>query len=336
MPMPSRRRATAEIVAALAAARCRADGRGDRARRRRCRAGVEPEPGDPGPGDGDRGDRGTIDASIDRFDRSPSRPVAEPIAASVTEPTAAMPVPIPNRAPAPMPIAASIPEPRPRRRCRSRAQSTSRRQCRSRLTPRTRSSRSRRRCPILKPTADDRGVDLAEAAAASDADRGIDPDAEPQPPIAASIEPPSRSAPIELPRVDAPQPPPHPDPGVVLPMTRTVRIEVPPRTSTARARPSGIDRLLRIAAARGASALFLTSESRPWIRVEGDLRYLDSEAPLSRADVESAILEIAPESGHESIGRGRGHRVDRRVRRASAASAAPRSPTIAVPACCCG
>lgn len=86
-------------------------------------------------------------------------------------------------------------------------------------------------------------------------------------------------------------------------MTRTVRIEVPPRTAAA-SRATGIDRLLRIAAARGASALFLTSESRPWIRVEGDLRALDSESALSRADVESAIMEIAPESGHESIGKG--------------------------------
>src|SRR5688572_10277670 len=85
-------------------------------------------------------------------------------------------------------------------------------------------------------------------------------------------------------------------------MTRTVRIEVPPRASTRAA--SGIDRMLRIASARGASALFLTSDSRPWIRIEGDLRYLDSEPALSRADVEAAILEIAPESGHESIGKG--------------------------------
>jgi twitching motility protein PilT len=105
--------------------------------------------------------------------------------------------------------------------------------------------------------------------------------------------------------------PPASEPGHVLPMTRTVRIEVPPRTtSTANSAPtparaaSGIDRLLRVAAARGASALFLTSDSRPWIRVEGDLRFLDSEPPLSRADVESAILEIAPEHGQESIGRG--------------------------------
>jgi twitching motility protein PilT len=89
-------------------------------------------------------------------------------------------------------------------------------------------------------------------------------------------------------------------------MTRTVRIEVPPRApAAASTRPSSdIERLLRVAAARGAAALFLTSESRPWIRLDGDLRQLESEPALSRADVERAILEIAPESGHESIGRG--------------------------------
>jgi len=128
------------------------------------------------------------------------------------------------------------------------------------------------------------------------------------PKIAALAE--TREAPATAERVERFEPtPPAPEPGHVLPMTRTVRIEVPPRTtSTSGPTParaaSGIDRLLRVAAARGASALFLTSDSRPWIRVEGDLRFLDSEAPLSRADVESAILEIAPEQGQESIGRG--------------------------------
>jgi len=94
-----------------------------------------------------------------------------------------------------------------------------------------------------------------------------------------------------------------PEFAVVLPMTRTVRIEVPQRSSSS-SRTSDIERLLRVAAARGASALFLTSESRPWMRVDGDLRQLDSEPPLSKADVERAVMEIAPESGHESIGRG--------------------------------
>ena len=86
--------------------------------------------------------------------------------------------------------------------------------------------------------------------------------------------------------------------SVVLPMTRTVRIEVPPRIPASRS--SDIERLLRIAAARGASALFLTSESRPYMRVEGDIRPLENEARCSRADVEAAIVEIAPETArHE-------------------------------------
>ena len=85
-------------------------------------------------------------------------------------------------------------------------------------------------------------------------------------------------------------------------MTRTVRIEVPPRGPGARS--TDIERLLRIAAARGASGLFLTSESRPYIRVDGDIRQLDGEALLSRTDVEAAIVEIAPEKGREQIGKG--------------------------------
>ena len=89
---------------------------------------------------------------------------------------------------------------------------------------------------------------------------------------------------------------------VVLPMTRTVRIEVPPRGAPARS--TDIERLLRIAAARGASALFLTSESRPYIRVDGDIRQLDNEPLLSRTDVDAAIVEIAPEKGREQIGKG--------------------------------
>ena len=62
--------------------------------------------------------------------------------------------------------------------------------------------------------------------------------------------------------------------------------------------------IARLGSVRSAAAVFVTSESRPWIRVEGDLRQLEGESPLSRADAEAAILEIAPESGHESIGRG--------------------------------
>ncbi|HUU35392.1 MAG TPA: ATPase, T2SS/T4P/T4SS family, partial [Vicinamibacterales bacterium] len=83
-------------------------------------------------------------------------------------------------------------------------------------------------------------------------------------------------------------------PAVVLSLTRdssranggTVRGGV---------RPGGIERLLRLAAARGASALYLTTQARPAVRVDGDIRLLDGEPALSSGDVEAAVLELAPD-----------------------------------------
>jgi twitching motility protein PilT len=127
-----------------------------------------------------------------------------------------------------------------------------------------------------------------------------------QPPatIAASVETPK----VEIPEVKAAEPePPVPtpafEPEVEVPLTRTVRIEVPPRPAAARTTPA-IDRLLRVAAARGATALYLLSDSPPSVRIDGDLRHIDTEGPLTRVEVETAIYEIAPETAHESIGRG--------------------------------
>ena len=109
-------------------------------------------------------------------------------------------------------------------------------------------------------------------------------------------------------------------------MTRTVRIEVPPRIPSSRS--SDIERLLRIVAARGASALFLTSESRPHMRVEGDIRQLENEAVLTRTDVEAAIVEIAPETARQTNAMGEATEGSRNIR-SSAAFAALRSPIIA-------
>jgi twitching motility protein PilT len=93
-----------------------------------------------------------------------------------------------------------------------------------------------------------------------------------------------------------PEPPVAPPP--VPPMTRTVRIDVTPRISQPRA--MGIERLLHIASARGASALYLTSDSRPYIRLEGDLRPLDGEPAITRSEIEAAVREIVPESEQPS------------------------------------
>ena len=64
---------------------------------------------------------------------------------------------------------------------------------------------------------------------------------------------------------------------------------------------AGIDRLLRIAAARGASTLYLTSQARPSIRVDGEISAIEGEAVLSEPDVEALMLDIIPERNRETL-----------------------------------
>ena len=89
--------------------------------------------------------------------------------------------------------------------------------------------------------------------------------------------------------------------AVVLPIARhQVRGD-----QSARFTPSlhatGIDRLLRIAAARAASTLYLTSQSRPSIRVDGEISPIDGESVLSEGDVETLILDMIPERNREAL-----------------------------------
>ena len=93
--------------------------------------------------------------------------------------------------------------------------------------------------------------------------------------------------------------------AVVVPLARsqarehsrekpTIRF-VPPPHST------GIDRLLRLAAARGASTLFLTSQAKPSIRINGEISPMEGEQVLSEPDVEALMLEIVPESHRDAL-----------------------------------
>ena len=95
------------------------------------------------------------------------------------------------------------------------------------------------------------------------------------------------------------QGPPAAEPAVVLPMSRNpVRPDAPPRSGLPR--PGGLDRLLRLAAARGAEALYLVAQSKPSIRVDGEMTVLDGEAVLSGQDVESLVLEVWPERADDA------------------------------------
>ena len=78
------------------------------------------------------------------------------------------------------------------------------------------------------------------------------------------------------------------------------------RSGRIRRRPSpagvpGLDRLLRMAAARGASILYLSSDARPSVRVDGEIQMLEGEPSLGPNDVESLLLTLMPERNHEAL-----------------------------------
>jgi twitching motility protein PilT len=101
-------------------------------------------------------------------------------------------------------------------------------------------------------------------------------------------------------------PPPAPEPAVVLPLARNpVRLETQARPATP-ARIAGIDRLLRLAAARGANTLYLMSQSRPSVRVDGEIATLEGEPVLAASEVESLLLDLAPERSREALRSGEG------------------------------
>jgi twitching motility protein PilT len=123
---------------------------------------------------------------------------------------------------------------------------------------------------------------------------------EPRAPV---VEPPAGPAPVEPGTVAAaaeslrPAPPPS---NVVVPIARDpIRGEIKP-SAPARI-PSGLDRLLRIAAARGASTLYLAADIPPSVRVEGEIQILEGEAALGSSDVEALMLELMPERNREAL-----------------------------------
>ena len=125
----------------------------------------------------------------------------------------------------------------------------------------------------------------------------------PAPPPAASAKP-FVPTPLTPPAPPPPAPPPAaayepPQPAVVLPLSRSaVRSDTPP--PLAGAAMSGLDRLLRVAAARGASTLYLASQTRPSIRVDGEIQMID-EAALGPSDVESLLIDLMPERNREAL-----------------------------------
>ena len=92
-----------------------------------------------------------------------------------------------------------------------------------------------------------------------------------------------------------------PSPAVVLPLTRnSIRADAGAR-SPASPRLAGLDRLLRLAAARGATTLYIAAQAVPSIRVDGEICLLEGEPPLGRSEVESLLLDMAPERSRQAL-----------------------------------
>ena len=67
----------------------------------------------------------------------------------------------------------------------------------------------------------------------------------------------------------------------------------PPSPSPQAEQTSGLVRLLHVAAERGASTVYLSSQTRPCIRVEGEIRAIDGEGVLSESDVRTLVPDWA-------------------------------------------
>ena len=94
---------------------------------------------------------------------------------------------------------------------------------------------------------------------------------------------------------------PEPQHAVVLPLSRSAFRSDAPAASAADHASFGLDRLLRVSAARGASTLYLSSGAQPSIRVDGALHLLEGEPELTARDVESLLLTLMPERNHEAL-----------------------------------
>jgi len=121
------------------------------------------------------------------------------------------------------------------------------------------------------------------------------------PPAVAAAAPPSPRPAPPSPRPAPPAPRLEPQPAVVLPISRTAMRYDAPATPTVDHPAFGLDRLLRVSAARGASTLYLSSGAQPSVRVDGALHLLDGEPELTARDVESLLLTLMPERSHEAL-----------------------------------
>jgi twitching motility protein PilT len=127
---------------------------------------------------------------------------------------------------------------------------------------------------------------------------------EPMP--ASPAAPPSTPPRLRTPPIEPTEPMAAPPPAVVVPMPRN-SVRSDSASAAAAERLPALDRLLRRAAARGASTLYLFSNESPSVRVDGEVQTLEGEPPLGAHDVESLLLTLIPDRDNEGLRSGGAH-----------------------------
>jgi len=92
--------------------------------------------------------------------------------------------------------------------------------------------------------------------------------------------------------------------GVVVSLSRSA---LKPESIAAPFTPSedaALMRTLRVAASRGAATVYVVAQSKPMIRVDGDIVPLDTEPVLAAADVDRLVLELVPPRRRDALQNG--------------------------------
>jgi twitching motility protein PilT len=91
--------------------------------------------------------------------------------------------------------------------------------------------------------------------------------------------------------------------AVVVPLART---PIKPETVTVYtpAEDAALMHTLRVAAARGASTVYVVAQSKPMLRIDGEIGPLESEPTLTAADVDRLVMELAPPRRRDALQNG--------------------------------
>jgi twitching motility protein PilT len=88
---------------------------------------------------------------------------------------------------------------------------------------------------------------------------------------------------------------------VVVPLGRSSAKAEPVSAPYTPASDAALMHTLRLAAERGASTVYVVAQSKPMIRVDGEITPLESEAVLAAADVDRLVLELVPPRRRDAL-----------------------------------